>query len=49
MTFPIIPVLVLIAALLIQRYSLSFSAQKSHDYADTGPAFDIQKHLSGPM
>lgn len=49
MTFPILTVVVLIAALLIHRYLLSFSAQKPRDYAGTEPAFDIQKHLSGPM
>ncbi len=34
---------------LIARRMLSFPAQKPADYAATGPAFDLHRHLSGPL
>ncbi|MFN4057776.1 MAG: DUF3833 domain-containing protein [Roseinatronobacter sp.] len=34
--------------ILIQRFT-GFPAQRPEDYAGTGPAFDLRKHLSGPM
>ena len=33
---------------VIQRFR-GFAAQRPADYAGTGPAFDVRKHLSGPM
>ncbi|MFT7057895.1 MAG: hypothetical protein ACJASV_000395 [Pseudorhodobacter sp.] len=34
--------------LLIQRF-FGFSAQKPQDYAGKSPAFDLRRHLNGPM
>lgn len=39
-------VLVLIA---LHRRFLSFRAQKPQDFAGRGPAFDLRRHLSGPI
>jgi len=40
--------LVLAVVLLRQRFA-SFGAQSPGDYAGKGPAFDLQRHLSGPI
>ena len=40
--------LVLVLVVLKQRFA-SFSAQSPIDYADKGPAFDLRRHLSGPI
>jgi len=34
---------------LAARRALSFPAQEPRDYAATGPAFDMRRHLSGPL
>jgi len=31
------------------RSFFSFSAQKPEDYADTAPAFDLRRHMAGPL
>ena len=49
MKLVILILLVLALAPVVHRFTLSFGAQKLEDYRDTGPAFDIQKHLAGPM
>lgn len=41
-------VVAVLVAVLIQR-KLGFIAQTANDYIDAGPAFDMRKHLSGPM
>jgi hypothetical protein len=45
--------LVLLAAAvawaLLRRYALGFLAQRPRDYAGTAPAFDLGRHLAGPM
>lgn len=38
-----------VAVLLLRRYAVGFLAQRPRDYADTAPAFDLRRHLSGPM
>jgi hypothetical protein len=38
-----------LAILVGQRLFYSFAAQRIADYAGTEPAFDIRKHLSGPI
>lgn len=41
----------LLAALILiaLRGRMSFAAQRPADYAGKGPAFDLRKHLSGPL
>lgn len=41
-------VVALVAAMIIHRLT-GFGAQKPQDYAGTGPAFDLRRHLSGPI
>lgn len=41
-------VMFLVAAGLVSRFT-GFMAQKPRDYAQSEPAMDIRKHLSGPM
>jgi hypothetical protein len=39
----------LAAVLLLRRIAFGFRAQRPRDYAGTTPAFDLRRHLSGPM
>lgn len=39
----------MILLVLIARRLLSFPAQKPADYAATGPAFELRRHLNGPL
>lgn len=41
--------LILLALVVVQRLAFSFVAQRPADYADTGPAFEIERHLGGPL
>ena len=41
--------LVVLALLAIRSRFASFAAQSPSDYTGHGPAFDIRKHLSGPL
>ncbi|SIO51395.1 Protein of unknown function [Rhodovulum sp. ES.010] len=34
---------------VLRARSLAFPAQRASDYADKGPAFDMRKHLDGPI
>lgn len=36
-------------AVVMLRRQVGFAAQKPSDYADTEPAFDLRRHLSGPI
>jgi hypothetical protein len=46
----ILVVLVLVLALVLaQRMAFSFMAQRPADYAETTPAFDLERHLSGAL
>lgn len=38
-----------IALVLLRRYAFGFLAQRPRDYAGTAPAFDLGRHLAGPM
>ena len=37
------------ALMALRGYYLGFAGQKSSDYADKGPAFDIRRELQGPI
>lgn len=41
--------LLTLGLVLAQRLFLGFMSQRPDDYADTGPAFDVQTHLAGPL
>ncbi len=41
--------LLALGLVLAQRLFFGFMAQQPADYADTGPAFDLKTHLSGPL
>ena len=41
--------LAVILLALIARRRLSFAAQTPSDYAGTGPAFELRRHLNGPL
>lgn len=41
--------LILLAALFARSRFLSFRAQSPSDYAETGPAFSLQRHLRGEI
>lgn len=41
--------IVLLLGLYAQRFFIGFGAQRSADYADTAPAFDMKIHLGGEM
>lgn len=41
--------LLALAILAGQRLFFSFAAQRASDYARTGPAFDLRRHLAGPI
>lgn len=38
-----------LVALILWRPGFTFRAQKPEDYTDTGPSFDLRKHLSGEL
>ncbi len=42
-------VVLALGLVLAQRLLFSFMAQRPADYAETGPAFDLEVHLSGPL
>ncbi len=52
MTF-ILSVALILVALLAALYfcagRLGFAGQRPADYAETGPAFDLRRHLAGPL
>ena len=41
--------LLVLLVITIRSHFFSFSAQSPQDYADTGPAFNLKEHLSGPI
>ncbi|TCO69609.1 DUF3833 domain-containing protein [Rhodovulum euryhalinum] len=41
--------LAMLALLVLRARTLTFPAQKPGDYAGKGPAFDIRRHLNGPI
>ncbi len=41
--------LVVLALIALRTRYASFTAQRSSDYSDRGPTFDLRQHLSGPM
>jgi len=41
--------LLVLLGITIRSHFFSFSAQSPQDYADTGPAFNLKEHLSGPI
>ena len=43
----LLALIILVLLLLLLRPGFGFRAQRPSDYATTGPAFDIRKHLSG--
>jgi hypothetical protein len=47
--FLILGVGLTLALVTAKSQLLSFRAQKPADYADKGPAFDLRRHLSGPI
>lgn len=49
MTLALTILLALILLALLARRALSFAAQKPAHYAATGPAFDLRRHLAGPI
>lgn len=49
MTLFLITALSFAAVVVLRRFTASFGAQKTRDYAGTAPEFDIRRHLSGPM
>ncbi|MCE8556600.1 DUF3833 domain-containing protein [Ruegeria pomeroyi] len=44
-----VALLVIVAAMVVKTYLLSFRFQSPQDYADTGPQFVLNKHLSGEI
>ncbi|MFN3992709.1 MAG: DUF3833 domain-containing protein [Tabrizicola flagellatus] len=41
--------LVVVALIMLRTRFASFAAQTPADYAGTGPAFDLRRHLNGPL
>lgn len=49
MKLVILVLLMALVAVTVKSLFFSFRSQKSTDYADTGPIFDLRKHLSGEI
>lgn len=45
----IVLLFVALVAAIIKSFLFSFRSQKPSDYANTGPTFDLRKHLSGEI
>ncbi len=45
----LISVMVVVALLLVKGRFIGFATQKPTDFAGSGPAFDLQTHLAGPI
>ncbi len=45
----LIAVLVVVAVLVVKNRLVGFATQKPSDFAAKGPAFDLARHLSGPI
>lgn len=45
----ILILLLICAAFVLLRFLVGFHTQRPSQYAETGPAFDLKEHLSGPL
>ncbi|MDV4146689.1 MULTISPECIES: DUF3833 domain-containing protein [Shimia] len=45
----LIILILIIVAIVLLKLAIGFHTQRPSHYAGTGPAFDLRKHLSGPM
>lgn len=45
----VLTLLVIAALAMLRHRKASFHAQRPADYAETGPAFDLRRHMAGPI
>lgn len=49
MKYLVVLLLIVLVAVMVKSLLFSFRSQNRSDYADTGPTFDLRKHLSGEI